>query len=93
MERNFGLLVYLAAANLLCLILMLADMLEAKSHRERIPEAALFLSALLGGAVGGTVGMFLFRHKTKHAAFRLGFPLLALAEAALVFWYMGGFKR
>ena len=93
MELNFPLLVYLAAANLLAMILMLADKLRARRRRERVPEAALFLSALLGGALGGTLGMFLFRHKTKHTAFRLGFPLLTLAEAALVFWYMGGFSR
>ena len=93
METNFGLLIYLAAANILCLILMLTDKLRARGRRERIPEAALFLSAVLGGALGGTLGMFLFRHKTKHIAFRLGFPLLALAELALAYWYMGGFSK
>ena len=49
-------------------------------------EKTLFLFALLGGAPGGTAGMFLFRHKTRHWTFRLGFPLLAAAQLALLAW-------
>lgn len=93
MELNFNLLVYLAAANILTLLLMLTDKLRARRRKERIPEAALFLAAFLGGALGGTLGMFLFRHKTKHTAFCVGFPLLTLLQAALCIWYMGGFTK
>ena len=32
----------------------------------RIPEKALLLLSFLGGAIGGILGMLLFRHKTKH---------------------------
>ena len=49
----------------------------------RISERTLFVFALLGGAVGGTIGMFVFHHKTRHLAFRLCFPLLAAAQLAL----------
>ena len=89
MELNFNLLVYLAAANILALLLMLSDKLRARGRKERIPEAALFLAALLGGALGGTLGMFLFRHKTRHLAFRIGFPLLTLLQAGLCIWTTG----
>ncbi len=83
---------YLAAANLLTLVLMGADKRRARRHGERVPEAALFMAAILGGALGGTLGMLLFRHKTKHTAFRLGFPLLLAIQAALCVWYLkGGF--
>ena len=87
------LLIYLLAADVLALLLMFSDKRRAKRGDRRIPEAALFLAALLGGALGGTVGMFLFRHKTRHAAFRVGFPLIALVQAALCIWYMGGFGK
>ena len=80
---NKYLLYYLAAANFMSLLLMGIDKLKAKRKRYRIPEAALFLSAVLGGAVGGTIGMFLFRHKTKHTAFRVCFPCLAAMEILL----------
>ena len=90
---NTPLLIYLIAADVLALLLMLSDKRRAKRRERRIPEASLFLAALRGGALGGTIGMFLFRHKTKHIAFRVGFPLLALIQAALCIWYMGGIGK
>ena len=40
----------------------------------------------LGGALGGTLGMRIFHHKTKHKEFRFGFPaLLCLQCAAVVY--------
>ena len=41
---------------------------------------------ILGGALGGTLGMRVFHHKTKHKEFRFGFPaLLCLQCAAVVY--------
>ena len=88
------LVAYLIAADIVTLLLMLSDKHKARRGEWRIPEATLFLAALLGGALGGTVGMFLFRHKTKHIAFRLGFPFIALVQTALCIWFFcikGGF--
>ena len=40
----------------------------------------------IGGALGGTLGMRVFHHKTKHKEFRFGFPaLLCLQCAAVVY--------
>lgn len=66
--------------NLIALCAMGLDKRKAKSGAWRIPERRLFLFALLGGAPGGFLGMLAFRHKTRHLAFRLGFPALALLE-------------
>ena len=90
---NKPLLVYLIAADLVAMLMMLSDKRRARRGDRRIPEATLFLAALLGGALGGTLGMFLFRHKTRHTAFRVGFPLLTLIQAALCIWYMGGIGK
>lgn len=90
---NPYLLIYLLAINLLALLLMLSDKRRARQGDRRIPEATLFLAALLGGALGGTAGMFLFRHKTRHIAFRVGFPLLALIQVGLCLWFMGVFSK
>ena len=75
-----------AAVNLLLFVLMGADKRRAKRGARRIPEATLFFFAVLGGSLGGMAGMVLFRHKTKLAGFRLGFPLIFLCEAGAVLW-------
>ncbi len=64
--------------------LMACDKCLARRGRRRIPEKILFLSALLFGALGGTAAMWIFRHKTKHWYFRLFFPLLVVAQAAVL---------
>ncbi len=78
-----ALYVYLGAVNLLDFILMGADKSKAKRGAYRVPEATLLLFAILGGSVGGILGMLLFRHKTRHAAFALGLPLILLAQLAI----------
>ena len=80
------LLVLLAAMSVFLFAMMGIDKGKARRGTWRIPEKTLFVFALLGGAVGGTAGMFLFRHKTKHLSFRLLFPLLAAAQLALCAW-------
>ena len=80
------LLVLLAVMSVFLFAMMGIDKGKARRGTWRIPEKTLFVFALLGGALGGTAGMFLFRHKTKHRTFRLGFPLLAAAQLALVAW-------
>ena len=52
----------------------------------RIPERTLFAWATLGGGIGATAGMLLFRHKTRHWYFRLFFPLLAALQTAAALW-------
>jgi uncharacterized membrane protein YsdA (DUF1294 family) len=63
---------------------------KTHSHPEtRIPEKSLFLATALFGGVGGCLGMYLLRHKTKHWYFALFFPLMMIIQiAALVFLYI-----
>lgn len=75
---------YLAAVNILLCTLMGTDKLLAKLQKRRIPEKALFALAILGGALGGTVGMYSFHHKTLHKSFAIGFPLLTIIQIAAV---------
>jgi len=75
--------VLLAVMSAFLFALMGLDKFKAQTGRWRISERTLFVFALLGGALGGTAGMFLFRHKTRHRTFRLLFPLLAAAQLAL----------
>ena len=78
--------IYFLAINIVLFVVMGVDKYGAIRRRWRIPEATLFILALVGGACGGTVGMYSFRHKTKHWYFAVFFPLLALAQLALYFF-------
>lgn len=70
--------------NLILLILMGVDKLRAKRHRWRIPERFLFLLSIFFGSYGGVLGMLLFRHKTRHAAFVRGFRILLILQTAIL---------
>ena len=67
-------LLALAAINLISFALYGMDKLKVKAGAWRISEATLLLAALLG-PVGAMLGMELFRHKTKHAKFKILVPL------------------
>ena len=69
-----------AAMSFVLFLLMGTDKRLAKRGARRVPERTLFLLALLLGAPGGLLGMYAFRHKTRHWYFVLGFWGLALLE-------------
>ena len=72
--------IYLAAINVLAMILFARDKHLAMSHQWRISEATLLLVAVLGGALGAWLGMRLWHHKTKHKKFKYGVPALLLIQ-------------
>ncbi len=82
-------LIWVLAWTLIAFALMGLDKWKARHESWRIPEKTLFLSAVLGGSAGAMLGMYLFRHKTRHRRFVIGMPvifLLQLAAALLVAW-------
>ena len=85
-------LLWLCVMSVITFFVMGSDKRRAKQGARRVPEARLFLLALLGGGIGGFLGMYAFRHKTRHLHFVIGFPLIALAQllAALYLLRMGG---
>ena len=86
---------FLLVMNIISFSMMATDKKRARkdtthSHPEtRIPEKSLFLATALFGGVGGCLGMYLLRHKTKHWYFALFFPLMTIIQiAVLVFMYI-----
>ncbi|MDM5352094.1 DUF1294 domain-containing protein [Lysinibacillus sphaericus] len=77
-------LAYMSIISIVLLILMGMDKSRAKKHEWRIAERTLFTLAIVGGAVGGVLGMYLFRHKTCHNSFAFGFPLLAAIQIFII---------
>lgn len=83
-----ALVAYLILINALGFLLMHSDKQRAKKKRWRIPEATLMGVAAAGGALGSLLGMYVFRHKTRHIKFTLGVPLLLLLHAG-IFIFLG----
>ena len=77
---------WLLLTNAAAFVLFGIDKRRARRNKWRISEKALFIPAVLGGALGGTLGMWFFHHKTKHWYFHWGFPVLAALQAAGLFW-------
>lgn len=82
MSRVFFL--YLLGINGLSFFLCIQDKSYARRKGRRIAEKTFFLLSFFGGSVGMLVGMYLFRHKTKHKSFTIGIPLLLLLEMGVL---------
>jgi len=76
--------VCLLVMNVLAFALMGIDKLKAKAGAWRVPEKTLFLVTALFGGLGGTLGRYFFRHKTKHWYFKFGFPALLVVQIVLL---------
>lgn len=76
--------VYLVIINIAGFAIMGIDKKRAIRGAWRISEASLFAFALLGGALGCTLGMNHFRHKTKHWYFKYGMPAIFIMQVFLL---------
>lgn len=76
----------LLITNTVAFLLMKIDKKRAQRSEWRIKEKTLFLSAFLFGALGGVLGMKVFRHKTKHWYFKVFFPVFLVLQVALLVW-------
>ena len=79
---------YLVIINAAALLLMAVDKRRAKRHQWRVPEAALFGAALLGGSAGAWAGMYAFRHKTRRWYFVVGMPLILAVQTGLLWYFL-----
>lgn len=76
--------VYFILVNIIGFALMGIDKHKAKKRAFRIPEATLFIVALIGGSIGSIFGMYAFRHKTRHWYFVYGMPAIFILQLLLV---------
>ena len=77
-------LIYLLLMNLIGFAVMGIDKYKAKKHLWRISEKTLFLFFFLGGSAGTLLGMYTFRHKTRHWYFVIGMPAILIVQSALI---------
>ena len=76
--------VLLLWVNLFGFAIMGIDKRRAIKGAFRIPEAALFAVALIGGSIGSILGMYTFRHKTRKPRFVYGMPGILILQVALL---------
>ena len=74
---------YLFVINMITFAAFGLDKRKAKKRKFRIRESVLLGLALIGGSLGAMAGMFLFHHKTRKPAFRIGIPVLFLLQGVI----------
>lgn len=75
---------YVIIVNLIGFLLMGIDKRKAVKHTFRIPESTLFIVALIGGSLGSLLGMYTFRHKTRHWYFVYGMPAILALQVIII---------
>ena len=92
MELKYIIIIgYLVVMNIVGIAVMGIDKSKAQRGAWRIKEATLFGVSIIGGSIGTLLGMYMFRHKTKHIYFVIGMPLILILHIALaVFLFTKG---
>ena len=89
---ELALISYVAIVSLILCVFMYVDKERAIKKEWRISEKTLLILGFFGGAIGGVLGMYLFRHKTRHNAFAFGCPLMAAVHIYLIVQFMKNFS-
>lgn len=82
-EKFFIPIAYLVAVNVVTFALFGYDKWCAQNDRWRVSESTLLFWAAIGGAIGAGAAMEIFHHKTLHAKFKFGVPLLLFVQIIL----------
>ena len=80
MNEYLPLLIYFLIISLVTAIITAIEKYKARKGRFRISEKALFLLAVMGGALSEYLTMRLIRHKTLHKRFMIGLPLIIILQ-------------
>lgn len=78
--------IYFIVVNFIGFLIMGIDKRRARKRTFRIPEATLFLVALLGGTIGSLAGMYTFRHKTLKWYFVYGMPAILVLQILIAIY-------
>ena len=79
-------ILYLLAINIIGFFVMVIDKNKAKKGTYRISEKFIFILSLIGGSLGGYIGMYTVRHKTKHLKFTVGIPITIIINIICIYY-------
>lgn len=77
-------IIYLCAVSAVSVAATVHDKCAAKKSRRRVPERTLILLSVFGGSAAMYLTMRIIRHKTRHAKFMVGIPVIMLLQLAAV---------
>ena len=75
---------WLVLLNLIAIIVTIHDKKQAQREGWRVRESTLLLIGVLGGSPAMLLTMGKMRHKTRHAKFMVGLPVILVLQAALL---------
>jgi uncharacterized membrane protein YsdA (DUF1294 family) len=58
---------------------------DCLEHNERIHDSKIFVAALLGGALGIYIAMFIMKYRIKSLFFMVAMPVLVAVNAYLIY--------
>ena len=79
---------WLAVVSLVSIVICIYDKIAAKKlPKHRTPEKTLIMLSILGGSLAMYITMQIIHHKTRHAKFMIGIPVIMACQIALVILY------
>lgn len=80
-------IIYFALISVISVAVTVYDKAVSKieGHR-RVPEKTLITLSVLGGSAAMLATMLLIRHKTKHAKFMVGIPIIILFQVIVIYY-------
>jgi len=85
--------IYFGIISLFAILMTAHNKHAAKAGSRLTRERTLLFIAAIGGSIAMLLSMRMLRHKTKHAKFMLGIPLIIILQVAaglLIWWHFGG---
>ncbi len=82
------LFVYVLSINLISFLAFGFDKHRANRDKRRLKNGLLLGLSFIGGAIGGLIGMKVFRHKTKKAYYKMGLSLMILMQVLILVLFM-----
>ena len=82
-------LLWVIVMSVISVIVCVYDKVISKKNRVelRIPEKVLLMLSALGGSLAMYIAMQITHHKTKHAKFMIGIPVIMVLQIALIILY------
>ena len=74
------LILYSVVINIITYTYFSIDKKRSMKGQWRIPESKLLFLSFIGGSIGGLLGMFTLRHKTKKLKFKFLMPIFLLTN-------------
>ena len=79
---------YFLIINIIGFVMMYSDKQKAKKDQYRTREKSFFVVSLLLGGIGTYIGMYKFRHKTRHNLFTIGIPVMIVINLVSIYYIL-----